>query len=103
MWLEANLTKPPGLQLSPSGQIMGSGGSGEPIPPIAGVEGPATFVWVQETPAQVWEIPHNLGRFPSVTATDQSGEVLAADVEYIDENNLTITFGYFYAGTAYLN
>ena len=50
-----------------------------------------------------WVIPHNLGKIPSVTVIDGSGNRIHGDVAYTDANNLTITFNTAFAGTAYLN
>jgi hypothetical protein len=48
-------------------------------------------------------IPHNLGKIPSVTVIDGSGNRVHGDITYTDLNNLTITFNTAFAGTAYLN
>jgi hypothetical protein len=62
------------------------------------------FVFVQGVPSAAWSITHNLGKFPSVSVVD-SGDtsVLGGQVEYIDNNNLTITFIAAFAGKAFLN
>lgn len=46
---------------------------------------------------------HNLGKIPSVTIIDGSGNTVHGDIAYTDLNNLTITFNTAFAGTAYLN
>lgn len=48
-------------------------------------------------------IPHNLGKIPSVTVIDGSGNIIYGNITYTDLNNLTITFNTAFAGTAYLN
>lgn len=48
-------------------------------------------------------IPHGLGKIPSVTVVDGSGNIVHGDITYTDLNNLTITFNIAFAGTAYLN
>ena len=48
-------------------------------------------------------IAHGLGKIPSVTVVDGSGNIVHGDVAYTDLNNLTITFNTAFAGTAYLN
>ena len=50
-----------------------------------------------------WVIAHNLGKIPSVTVIDGSGNQVHGDITYTDLNNLTITFNTAFAGTAYLN
>jgi len=50
-----------------------------------------------------WSITHNLGKFPSVTTVNNSGEIVFGAVTYTDNNNLTIDFKDNIAGKAYLN
>lgn len=61
------------------------------------------FRYDQSTPATTWEITHNLKKRPSVTVTDSAGSVVEGSVEYIDENNLKITFSAAFSGYAELN
>jgi hypothetical protein len=61
------------------------------------------FTFNQATPANPWNVTHNLNKFPSVTVALPSGQVGQADVTYIDENNLTITFAGAESGKAYMN
>ena len=61
------------------------------------------FTFNQATPANPWNVTHNLNKFPSVTVALPSGQVGQADVTYIDENNLTITFTGDESGKAYMN
>ena len=57
-----------------------------------------------ETPASVsWVINHALGKNPSVTVIDGSGNNVFGEIVYTDVNNLTINFNTAFAGTAYLN
>ena len=56
-----------------------------------------------QTSSASWVIAHNLGKIPSVTVQDNSGNTVFGDVTYTDANNLTITFNTAFAGTAYLN
>ena len=62
-----------------------------------------TFVFTQGVPATVWNISHNLGKFPSVSVTNNNNIVTNGEITYIDNNNLTCTFSAGFAGTAYLN
>lgn len=62
-----------------------------------------TFVFVQNTPANPWIINHNLKKFPSVSMVLSTGQMGIADVRYIDEDNLTITFSGDESGKAYMN
>lgn len=67
------------------------------------VQGDKHFTFNQATPANPWNVQHNLNKFPSVTVALPSGQVGQADVTYIDENNLTITFTGDESGKAYMN
>ena len=51
----------------------------------------------------VWTIPHGLGKKPSVDVQDGSGNSIEGSVNYVDSNNLTITFNTAFTGSAYLN
>lgn len=51
----------------------------------------------------VWEIEHNLNKYPSVTVIDSAEGLSFGDIEYIDKNNLKITFSEGFVGKAYLN
>jgi len=51
----------------------------------------------------IWQIEHNLGKFPSITVVDTANNVIYADVNYNDLNNVTITFTSSVTGYAYFN
>ena len=57
----------------------------------------------QMSPAFVWNIQHDLAFFPNVTVIESQGKQIIGDVEYVDQNNLTITFSREVAGKAYLS
>lgn len=58
---------------------------------------------VQTTPAKIWAIKHDLGKFPNVKILDSSKQLCLADVFYEDENNLRIEFGSQQSGSAFLD
>lgn len=58
---------------------------------------------VQSTPLQMWEIQHNMGKFPNVKIVDSSKQLCMADIYYVDENNIRIEFGGAESGDAYLD
>ena len=66
-------------------------------------QGAPTFVFTQGVPATVWNIQHNLGKFPSITVIDNADTVVTGEYTYIDNNNVTLTFSAGFAGKAYLN
>lgn len=58
---------------------------GEPGPPLP------TYVHVQDEPAQIWLVNHNLGRlYPPVSVVDSANTVVIPDVEYLNVNSLHI-------------
>lgn len=63
----------------------------------------ARYVHNQGVSASTWTINHNLGWYPSVTIVDQSKNVFYGDVNYINQNSLTVSFFAELSGTAYLN
>ena len=57
----------------------------------------------QNNASVVWNVTHNLNKYPSVSVTLSTGLQGIAQVDYIDENSLTITFTGATSGKAYLN
>ena len=57
----------------------------------------------QADAASQWVINHSLEKFPSVTVVDSAGNVVYGQVNYVDENTVTVDFGASFSGTAYLN
>ena len=53
--------------------------------------------------AQIWEIEHNLGRFPSVSIVDSAGTMVVGEVFYVSENHIRVSFTSAFSGKAYLN
>ena len=66
-----------------------------------------TFEFEQVTPSTAWGnngvVTHNLAKFPSITVVDTAGTVVTGQYDYIDNNNVTLTFSAAFAGKAYLN
>lgn len=69
---------------------------------VAG-SGQAAFQFTQDSPESVWTIVHNMNTTPSVTIRDSANEVIwGGDIDYVDSNTLTISFGAPFSGAAYL-
>jgi hypothetical protein len=69
-----------------------------------GIPGPVvTYVHTQSILSALWNIAHNLGRFPSVTVVDSGGSEVIADLAYVNANQVTVAFGNPTSGKAYLN
>jgi len=89
-------------------QFVGSTGATGPTG-ATGAQGPpgtnasTTYTFNQTTPVSVWTVAHNLGRFPSATVVDSANNEVDGDLQYIDSNNLTLTFSAPFSGEAYLN
>ena len=68
-----------------------------------GIINDKNFVYVQATSSNIWEITHNLNKYPAVTVVDSGGSVVVGEIVYIDENNVRITFVSAFSGKAYFN
>ena len=62
-----------------------------------------TFVYTQAVSSDVWEIKHNLDKYPAVTVVDSGNSVVVGEIVYIDKNNIRITFASAFSGKAYFN
>ena len=68
-----------------------------------GITGDKHFTYIKSTPDSVWEITHNLDKYPSVTIVDSAGSVVMGDITYTSKSALTVTFSAAFSGKAYLN
>ena len=68
-----------------------------------GLTGDKHFTYIKSTPDSVWEITHNLDKYPSVTIVDSAGSVVMGDITYTSKSSLTVTFSAAFSGKAYLN
>lgn len=66
-------------------------------------DGDKNYVHVQGTAATVWEVVHNLNKFPSVTVIDSSGREVEGQIDHISYTHCTLTFSHSFAGKAYIN
>jgi len=57
----------------------------------------------QNNASVTWNVTHNLSKRPSVSVVLSTGQQGVADVQYIDDNSLTITLVAAESGKAYLN
>jgi hypothetical protein len=80
--------------------VTGAGAGANPQTPAAGV---STYVYTKSVAEAVWDVNHNLGKFPSVVILDSSDDEVEGDVRYINSNRITITFSAAFAGRALLN
>jgi len=61
------------------------------------------FVYEQGEASDIWEIIHNMDKYPSVTVVDSANTVVIGHVTYNDRNQLTVRFNGTFKGKAYLN
>lgn len=62
-----------------------------------------TYTHEQNTPSDVWRIPHGLQKYPSVSVTDSGGTQVYGEVVYLDENNVEVRWNAAFSGRADLN
>ena len=67
------------------------------------IVGRGTYIHRQYDAASVWRIEHNLHCYPSVTVVDSADSKVTGDVDYIDQDTLTVSFVAPFSGSAYLN
>lgn len=58
-----------------------------------------SYTHVQNTPASVWTVTHNLGYRPSGITIWVNNKVVLSDIDYVSDDILTITFRYNNTGT----
>jgi hypothetical protein len=62
------------------------------------------YLHIENNPTTVWNVWHNLNkRYIHVTVIDSAHTEIFADVNYIDNNHLQITFGADSSGWAYIS
>ncbi len=61
------------------------------------------YIYTQDIATDVWNVNHNLNKYPSVTVVDSAGSVVIGEVTYIDENNLKVEFSGAFSGKVYLS
>lgn len=78
-----------------------------PLSPLTVVIPPASpgvaYRHAQGTSSAVWNIKHNLGFYPNVTVEDSAGTTVEGEIDYIDINNIRLTFSSAFSGYAYLS
>jgi hypothetical protein len=57
----------------------------------------------QTLASSTWTIVHNMGKNPSVSIVDSSGDEVEGEVMHVSNNQLTISFSAQFSGKAYLN
>ena len=65
--------------------------------------GDLTYVHVQNTAADTWNITHNLNKYPSVSIVDSAGNDVIGNCNYVNANEVVLTFSGAFSGKAFLN
>lgn len=64
----------------------------------------AHYTHSQSIAAQVWDIYHNLGKYPAIQVANMSGTIMFPQIEHIDFNHAQAIFGNStFSGVAYCN
>ena len=63
----------------------------------------SNYVHDQGIPSLTWTINHSLNKYPSAVAVDSAKSVVVGQIDYVDLNNITITFNASFSGSAYIN
>jgi hypothetical protein len=63
----------------------------------------ANYLHTQMIPSTKWTINHNLGRYPSVTTIDSSGNEVCGNVKHLSLYVVQIEFAYPFGGKASCN
>lgn len=61
------------------------------------------FSHIQSSSSAIWTINHSLGKFASVMVVDSANTVVQGAIDYIDANNIRLTFSSAFSGRAYFN
>ena len=61
------------------------------------------YIHTQTTPASVWTITHNLGKYPAVCVVDTAGNEVVGQLQHVNVNQLILTFSAPFSGEAFLN
>lgn len=69
----------------------------------SGSSGDAHYAHTQGIASASWTVTHNLGKFPSVTVIDSANNVVVGEIQYTNNNSLTISFTSTFSGKAYTN
>ena len=54
-------------------------------------------------PSLIWNITHNLNKYPAITVLDNDMQEVVGGVEYIDLNRIRITFSAEFSGKVLCN
>jgi hypothetical protein len=76
--------------------------NGITVSPVV-VESDKNYIHTQAIASNSWTVNHNLDKFPSVTVVDSNDRKMTGSVQYIDVDNVTISFEFALTGKVYCN
>lgn len=62
-----------------------------------------TYLHDQGIPSAIWNITHDLDKYPSITVKTSSGDTVEGFINYVNKNAITIIFNAPFSGIALLN
>jgi len=84
------------------GEVLGKeGGIIQGVPGAAGAD--KNHVHIQGNAESIWNVQHNLNKMVSITVVDTGGSTVEGSIEFIDLNNITLTFSAPFTGQAFCN
>lgn len=70
---------------------------------LVAASGDTAYTHNQISASREWLVFHNLGKYPSVTVVDSAGTVVVGDIQYLNTEELIISFTSEFSGRAFLN
>lgn len=61
------------------------------------------YTFQQGVASASWNIAHMMGYHPSIRVLDSAGTLVEGSVQYLDTNNVIVSFSAAFAGVAYLS
>ena len=71
------------------------------VPDVTNID--KTYIHVQNSAANEWNVVHGLGKYPSVSIVDSGYNAVVGEVEYVDLNTVRLRFSASFSGRAYIN
>lgn len=92
-------------ELEPSDEIMVVTSASEKLVTVQNLSDMVDkhYIHNQTSASATWTVIHNLNKFPTIAVIDSAGTMVIGDVNYINQNSLTISFQSAFSGKAYCN
>lgn len=70
---------------------------------VSQISNDKNYILTVSMPSDIWLINHSLGKYPSVTVINNDLKEVVGDIEYIDLDNIRITFSSEFSGKVICN